>query len=625
MRKYGIIPLLILLSGCDPEPVLLPDPAPVQESGHSGMFILCEGLFNQNNSTMSWFDFSTGRPESWSRNGATSYDCFEKANGRRLGDTACGMILYGSRLYIAVSESGTVEIVDPADCRSLTQISMPGAQPRALAAYGGSVYVCCFDGTVARIDTLEMKVTGTASVGRNPDGICAAGGKLYVSNSGGLDFSRPDSTVSVISLDTFTETARIAVHPNPGRICTDGTGVYVISRGLFDYSSNSYDSRLQRIDTGTDRIVETYDFPVLNMDIDGGRAWLYGYGDGRIRVLETATGLILDDCFIKDGTQVECPYGIKADAASGKVYICDAADYVTPGSVLCFNADGRLEYRLQGIGINPNSIVFHDGGVSAQERQGSTQEGLADRVFEYRPAPGQFVNTMPLFEEGDNDSTMAAKCLAALRGNGMVTLGGYGGYITIGLGHAIANRQGYDFEIDGNALKGSAEPAVVWVSADVNGNALPDDCWYQIAGSEYARSAQDCSISYFRPQSDDASVPWATADSSGMIPHNSFHAQAYYPKWYDSESVTFTGTLLPCNMALENGSWVMQAYEWGYADNLPNGSDGSRFDIDWAVRDDGTAAGLDSINFIRIQSAVIGSNAVTGEISAELTRILELE
>ena len=31
------------------------------------------------------------------------------------------------------------------------------------------------------------------------------------------------------------------------------------------------------------------------------------------------------------------------------------------------------------------------------------------RVYEYRPAPGQFVNTMPLYEQGDNEETMRQK------------------------------------------------------------------------------------------------------------------------------------------------------------------------------------------------------------------------
>ena len=55
------------------------------------------------------------------------------------------------------------------------------------------------------------------------------------------------------------------------------------------------------------------------------------------------------------------------------------------------------------------------------------------RVHEYRPAPGQFVNELPEYSEGDTEETMRQKaedCLAYNAGT-MVSLGGYGGYIVV--------------------------------------------------------------------------------------------------------------------------------------------------------------------------------------------------
>ena len=76
-------------------------------------------------------------------------------------------------------------------------------QPRTFAFHGGKAYVCNFDGTVVRIDTATLAVDGITQAGRNPDGICCAAGKLYVSNSGGLDPQQPDNTVSVIDIASF--------------------------------------------------------------------------------------------------------------------------------------------------------------------------------------------------------------------------------------------------------------------------------------------------------------------------------------------------------------------------------------------------------------------------------------
>ena len=75
------------------------------------------------------------------------------------------------------------------------------------------------------------------------------------------------------------------------------------------------------------------------------------------------------------------------------------------------------------------------------------------RVYEYRPAPGQFVNTMPVYRVGEPLDSVLARCQASICGRidtttttfhgveytridtvwaeGMITLGGYGGYVVV--------------------------------------------------------------------------------------------------------------------------------------------------------------------------------------------------
>ena len=123
------------------------------------------------------------------------------------------------------------------------------------------------------------------------------------------------------------------------------------------------------------------------------------------------------------------------------------------------------------------------------------QSPYIHKVFEYRPAPGQFVNKYPEYKEGDTHEDMIRKVEEAIAGDkkGLVTLGAYGGYIVFGFNHLVENKPGkYDFKIWGNAYysnpalaAGSSEPGIVMVSYDANGNDLPDDPWYELAGSEY--------------------------------------------------------------------------------------------------------------------------------------------
>jgi hypothetical protein len=105
---------------------------------------------------------------------------------------------------------------------------------------------------------------------------------------------------------------------------------------------------------------------------------------------------------------------------------------------------------------------------------------------------------LPKYEEGDTWEDMAHKAQENLTNDEVVSLGGYGGYIIFGFDHMVENHAGkMDFHILGNASYsntsnpdasrkgGSCESGVVMVSYDANGNGLPDDEWYELAGSEY--------------------------------------------------------------------------------------------------------------------------------------------
>lgn len=54
------------------------------------------------------------------------------------------------------------------------------------------------------------------------------------------------------------------------------------------------------------------------------------------------------------------------------------------------------------------------------------QESSATKVFEYRPAPGQFINLLPAYANGDNEQTICNKCLEAFKTTQLVSLGGFG-------------------------------------------------------------------------------------------------------------------------------------------------------------------------------------------------------
>ena len=109
----------------------------------------------------------------------------------------------------------------------------------------------------------------------------------------------------------------------------------------------------------------------------------------------------------------------------------------------------------------------------------NAQRASVTKVFEYKPAPGQFINVLPTYTNGDDEEAICDKCLESLDSSQLISLGGFGGYIVVGFDHSIINRTGeYDFIINANAMDNngeiSSEPGIVLVSADVNNNGLPD-------------------------------------------------------------------------------------------------------------------------------------------------------
>ena len=306
------------------------------------------------------------------------------------------------------------------------------------------------------------------------------------------------------------------------------------------------------------------------------------------------------------------------------------------------------------------------------------------RVYQYRPAPGQFINTMPVARVGEPVDSVLARCHRSICGRidtvtqsfhgqiittidtvwaeGMVSLGGYGGYVIVGFDHPVVNMHTWDFDIMGNAFYsdqmvsgGSCEPGIVMVGVDEDGDGVPSDGdkWYELAGSEYEKpqTQHDYSITYYRPDEgkqrtpsttdpsliDTTYIRWTSNDmnpdsTSGFMSRNSFHQQPYWPLWlHDEETMTFSGSKLRCNAVDIGGTdgnayFVQYFFDWGYVDNLPNnpyrlpGVDGFNpgFKIDWAVDEQGRHVNLTHIDFIKVYNAVNQYCGWIGETSTEV-------
>lgn len=265
--------------------------------------------------------------------------------------------------------------------------------------------------------------------------------------------------------------------------------------------------------------------------------------------------------------------------------------------------------------------------VTAQQffKQGKLSQYIY-KVVDYSPAPGQFVNTMPAYQKGDDAAKMAQKCTESLANNkrDMITLGAFGGSVTFHFDHSVANIEGKkDFAIEGNAFQNSSEPGIVMVSKDVNRNGIADDPWYELRGSADDetpnRVVYGYEVTYTSAPMQD--IPWTdNKGGSGKVERNKYHSQEYYPLWMPSK-ITYKGSLLPKN-ATQNPAttfWELREFAYGYVDNKPNtDKDANSFDIDWAVDANRKKVKLDFIDFVKVYSAEQQMAGWLGETSTEV-------
>lgn len=334
-----------------------------------------------------------------------------------------------------------------------------------------------------------------------------------------------------------------------------------------------------------------------------------------------------------------------------------------------FIAVNRGTYQLRA---SAGSIA--DTIIVTVKQDMTAQSPYITKVFDFLPAPGQFVNVHPPYEEGDTQEDINKKVEMRIVGekNELVSLGGWGGYVVFGFDQTIANVPGRrDFRILGNAFGananpnpnapwgGSAEPGIIMVAYDKNGNGVPDDDeWYEIKGSanfsaekepwyEIAlnngndiSTIRDFEMTYFRPETEvhdqvgevdnpdsyitiNNYIRWTNNQGkNGYKVKNIYYNQTYYPAWIKEDQITYKGIRLAENGVDESGKgsyFVLYGFRFGYVDNYPNLHDNAGIDIDWAIDKEGNKVDLPGIDFVKVYNGVDQENGWLGECSTEIT------
>lgn len=327
-----------------------------------GAYVLNTGNWDGNDAGIQYLDFQTGE---------LSEDLYAAANGEGLGDLGQDLCVYGSKIYVTVSNSSKVAIMDR-NCRLLKSISVTASDgtpinPRYMTAYEGKVYFTAYDGTVSRIDTTSMSVDGKlnlidagAQTGYDhPEAITAANGKLYVNISG----YGSGKWLSVVDVASFTKLKDIEIVLNPYTQCItaeDGY-VYFVSNGNYAGKPSLTPEQyvygtMQRLDPETDQVEQVCHATYIanagdKMYILYSEYYLPEVARAYVRDLKTGA----ESEFI-DMADLQSANGLAVDPASGDVYVFDAP-YGAASDVHVYGADGTLKRKFEA-GMSTSKMVF---------------------------------------------------------------------------------------------------------------------------------------------------------------------------------------------------------------------------------------------------------------------------
>ncbi len=298
-------------------------------------------------------------------------DVFLNQNGIELGNGGQDLVIYGSKMYITLTESNCIYVTDKkgkllkysdgnnAIIKPMNSSNQP-QKPRSAMAHKGKVYVSLYDGYIARIDTTTMKIDKLAALDATyPEEITIVGTNLYTvisdykGNGTGKD-------VAIIDLNTFSKTGSIPVALNPTKITNDDKGnLYVISNGNY----KDIPSCLQKIDVSNNyKVTELGTSVASNMEAGNDKIYLmredYTIGKTILSYYDIATNKIVNTPFVEtDKADISRAYNITKDPVTGNIYIA-TSDYKNEGGMHIFNSKGNYIQSLKTAGINPMGAYF---------------------------------------------------------------------------------------------------------------------------------------------------------------------------------------------------------------------------------------------------------------------------
>ncbi|MBD5267917.1 MAG: hypothetical protein HDS41_07085 [Bacteroides sp.] len=319
-----------------------------------GVFIINQGnMVNKIDGSLSYIDLNTQQ---------VSQDVFFKANNRKIGDTPQAAVVYGSKIYMGVYLSNTIEILDRKTLKVEKTISLTGAEgqnPRSLVAKDGNVYISMYNGYVSRLDTLSLSIDKTVKVGPNPDIIAILGNNLYVPNSDGMNWEVGyGTTASCIDLSTFTVIETFTVPLNPERFLSNGREIFLLAKGDYGMTVTSKVYKMNSDKSFTEIAEATHAAIWGNFLYYVNAPYMAPSFDYKVYDIKSET----KHDMLKETPGADVPAGMGVNPITGNIYITLYTNgyngYDLPGYCNEYDAQGNFVKKYT-VGVCPEGIFFN--------------------------------------------------------------------------------------------------------------------------------------------------------------------------------------------------------------------------------------------------------------------------
>lgn len=356
---YILAPLYLLI--CLVSCVQTPSPSENEgiSSSNEAAYILCEGLWYMDNSSLSKYDFE---------NSTVINNYFSKVNQNlRIGDLANDIVIKGDSGFIAVTTAKTIEAINLKTGKSVGRIIIEGnSAPRK---------ICIINDTLAAftelyehkikffnprtIELLDLEI----ELGPAPEGIASDGKHLFVANSGYGDYLAhlpKAGTVSVVDINSMKELCLIESGKNTVAVFFNKelNKIFAIYNNLPSLADSI--GGIVMINPQTFLIEKEWKSAARSLcfSADGKIGYFIDnngvskiYCDGSSNEIETV---------ISNENSKDVWYSLAYHSKGNSLWLGNARNYQINGEIIIYDLKNISKAKERfDVGINPNTIVFY--------------------------------------------------------------------------------------------------------------------------------------------------------------------------------------------------------------------------------------------------------------------------